>query len=376
MPDPADTPTEVFPEPTFDELADASRPLDVPVDEWRDEAVEAIAQLSEPQHEVRPSLLLTVVTMLIFYVGVGLLFDWKIAPFVVLIVLVHEMGHYIAMKAFGYRELQMIFVPFFGAAVMGKKPEATQTQRAIVALAGPAPGMLLASGYAVAALHGWIDMPPDLGQKILLWTVIVNGFNLVPLEPLDGGQLFNALFYSRHPWLETVCKVFSAVIFAYLAVTVSVVFGIIAAAIVMSLRIKHSIALLSRRLREAGMNAERSLNDMPIDRLLKSYALAREFAPQDAAAKLEMNVRYGTELLQRAYPGALARPASAASVTALVLCYLLVVGAGAGAWRERKVALLRYEEERKQLEQRKYHDDRGDDAPQSPEDGPRIKFFK
>ena len=344
MSDSTDSPTEVFPEPTIDELADAVRPADAPVDAWRDEALEAIAQLSEPQREVHPSLLLTFVSMLCFYLAFGLFISWVSAPFIVLIVLIHELGHYVAMKAFGYRDLQLIFFPLFGAAVMGRKPEATQTQRAIVALAGPTPGLLVASGFAIMALRGWIDMPAALGQNVVKWTVIINGFNLVPLEPLDGGHFFNAMVYSRRPWIETACKAVSAAIFAYLAVTVSMVFGLIAVAIAMSLRIKHNIALLSRRLRATGLNTDPSLDDMHIERLLKAYILARDLAPHDPTASLELNVRYRTGLLQRAYPGALARPAAPVGVAALLLAYVLVVGAGLGAWREYELTLERLKE--------------------------------
>src|SRR5262245_26006745 len=36
------------------------------------------------------------------------------------VLLFHEAGHWVAMRAFGYRNLRMFFIPFLGAAVSGR----------------------------------------------------------------------------------------------------------------------------------------------------------------------------------------------------------------------------------------------------------------
>src|SRR5258706_5980780 len=36
------------------------------------------------------------------------------------VLLFHELGHYLGMRAFGYGDVRMFFIPFFGAAVSGK----------------------------------------------------------------------------------------------------------------------------------------------------------------------------------------------------------------------------------------------------------------
>src|SRR6267143_4595384 len=33
----------------------------------------------------------------------------------------HEAGHFVAMRALGYRDVKMFFIPFFGAAVTGRR---------------------------------------------------------------------------------------------------------------------------------------------------------------------------------------------------------------------------------------------------------------
>ena len=33
------------------------------------------------------------------------------------VLFVHELGHWVAMRVFGYRNLKMFFIPFFGAGL-------------------------------------------------------------------------------------------------------------------------------------------------------------------------------------------------------------------------------------------------------------------
>jgi len=46
--------------------------------------------------------------------------NWEFTAWLVPILFIHETGHWIAMRVFGYRNLRMFFIPLFGAAVMGR----------------------------------------------------------------------------------------------------------------------------------------------------------------------------------------------------------------------------------------------------------------
>ncbi|HEY3298335.1 MAG TPA: site-2 protease family protein, partial [Armatimonadota bacterium] len=63
----------------------------------------------------------------------------------------HELGHFIAMKAFRYTNISMFFIPFLGAAVTGQHYNVPGWKKAIVALAGPVPGILLGIVIGVIA---------------------------------------------------------------------------------------------------------------------------------------------------------------------------------------------------------------------------------
>ena len=61
----------------------------------------------------------------------------------IVILIIHELGHYLAMKIFKYEDLAIFFIPLLGAAARGSKEKASQKEKAIVLLAGPIPGIVI-----------------------------------------------------------------------------------------------------------------------------------------------------------------------------------------------------------------------------------------
>ena len=123
----------------------------------------------------------------------------------------HELGHYVGMRIFGYRNVRMFFIPLFGAAVSGQKTSAKSYQEAIVTLLGPLPGLCLA-----VVLLG-VAFVPGFGREHRLVLVqaslllgFINGFNLLPIFPLDGGRLLNQILFSRNRYLEGVFQLLAA----------------------------------------------------------------------------------------------------------------------------------------------------------------------
>jgi Zn-dependent protease len=135
------------------------------------------------------------------------------------VILFHELGHWVAMRIFGYRDTSIFFIPFFGAATSGENPDASATQRMLVYLMGPVPGIALGlllgeeSGLAGAL---WLEHPEILAQatSMLLW---VNCFNLLPILPFDGGHIARLLLFGRHPLSDVTFRVAALVAMAAIA---------------------------------------------------------------------------------------------------------------------------------------------------------------
>jgi Zn-dependent protease len=181
-------------------------PLPIPV-EMEVEAFLRQRELFDKAMSRRSRLWLFVVSLVLF---AAVLLPW-LSPVTVgllaFVLLVHELGHLLAMRALGYRDPTVFFLPLLGAAAVGDATNVMAWQRALVSLAGPLPG-LLAGGVLLRVLPAaphprWVL---DLGWLL----VVVNALNLLPMQPLDGGQLLNELVFSRRAWTALAFRVFSS----------------------------------------------------------------------------------------------------------------------------------------------------------------------
>jgi Zn-dependent protease len=119
----------------------------------------------------------------------AMLFGWPYAIAIVLLLFIHEMGHWIWMKCLGLEPKAPIFIPGVGAYVAMTKLPPDQATHAWVALAGP-----LVGGVGCAALfyggvqtdNHWLTAAGSTG-------FMLNLLQLVPAKPLDGGFVIQAL---------------------------------------------------------------------------------------------------------------------------------------------------------------------------------------
>jgi tetratricopeptide (TPR) repeat protein len=108
----------------------------------------------------------------------------------------HEAGHVTAMRIFGYRDTTMLFIPWFGALATGKKENSSLFEKVFISLAGPLPGLFL--GILLTIIF---PSSNSFVRDVSVMLVFLNLFNLLPIYPLDGGQVVNLLIFSRRPYL-------------------------------------------------------------------------------------------------------------------------------------------------------------------------------
>lgn len=148
------------------------------------------------------------------FLGTGILFiasfvsltgGWIGASILLVVVLFHELGHYLAMRLCGFADTTIFFLPFLGAATTGRKDDTSASEEMIVLLAGPLPGLLL--GLLGSALPG--PHSPDL--DLLIGTAIVlNALNLLPIYPFDGGRIVHLLLFGRSVISDVVFQLLGA----------------------------------------------------------------------------------------------------------------------------------------------------------------------
>jgi Zn-dependent protease len=117
------------------------------------------------------------------------LFGWSVAAMLIVVILVHEFGHVIAMRWAGIPVKGIYFVPFFGGVAIGGGRAKSEVERGLVALMGPGFSLLTT---ALLLLLSRQSNDPVLSQ-LALTSALLNGFNLLPIFPLDGGHVAQAL---------------------------------------------------------------------------------------------------------------------------------------------------------------------------------------
>jgi tetratricopeptide (TPR) repeat protein/Zn-dependent protease len=145
-------------------------------------------------------------TIVISAVAFGLLYSWDRAPLILLVLFIHELGHWAGMRIFRYRDTSIFFVPLIGALTVGKNEEATPMQKLTVYLLGPVPGLLI--GLVLI----WVPSPVrnPLFYSAGLMFLIINYLNLLPITPLDGGRIMELIISHRFPRAQVTLIALSA----------------------------------------------------------------------------------------------------------------------------------------------------------------------
>lgn len=134
-------------------------------------------------------LLLSGGSMLLSMAVYATTFGWPYAVGFVLLILVHEMGHFLAARQRGLDVGAPVFIPFVGAWITLKDARLAPETEAYVALAGPLLGSVGAFVCYLLGHAGHGRLFLALAQAGFM----INLFNLIPLHPLDGGRLIKVL---------------------------------------------------------------------------------------------------------------------------------------------------------------------------------------
>lgn len=134
-------------------------------------------------------------TMLLSVFAYAWIFGWWYAVGFVLLIFVHEMGHYIAARQRGLEVGAPTFIPFVGAWIALKDQPLNVETEAYVAFAGPLVGSIGAIVCYFLARH----YDNTLLLALAYAGLFINLFNLIPLSPFDGGRI--TAIISPRMWL-------------------------------------------------------------------------------------------------------------------------------------------------------------------------------
>ena len=188
--------------------------------------------------------------ILFFSLGLG---SWSTDDLIILVavILFHELGHFVAMKLFRYNDVKMFFIPFIGAAVSGKPVHHSSAKSAIISLMGPLPG-LIAGGFFV---YLFLLEGDSLYRKIAYFLLFLNGFNLLPLTPLDGGRFFEEILFSKNRFFEMAFAILAVLVFAGLGILLrDWLLGLLALINIIQLAPTFHISTIATQLKKKQIN--------------------------------------------------------------------------------------------------------------------------
>ena len=207
---------------------------------------------------VRKSIISLAIYAFFFY----LIFDKDLIYIaaVLVVLMIHEMGHFFAMKAFNYTNVKLFVLPMLGAYVTGKKSIISQRQMSIVILAGPLPGIII--GFCL--IMSTIFYPNERLQMLGNIFFVLNLFNLLPFMPLDGGRLLETLFINHNHSIRVVFTILSIIVLACLAIiTKSIIFLIIPVSMVFDLIMEIKNQKIRDYLEQEKINYTSDYPDLP-----------------------------------------------------------------------------------------------------------------
>ncbi len=217
---------------------------------------------------------------IVLFVGVFLLVfndQLQFVLFLILVLFIHEMGHFTFMKLYKYENVRMLFIPLMGAFVQGTKDKYSQKESFIVVSAGPFPGLYLGVVLLILSSIYKFDWLVELSFLFLFLNVI----NLLPIDPLDGGQLFKLMVNRKRDLFLFIFALLSSLTligFGFLINSWMMIgFGFVMAIKIRSIQRNY---IIRKKLDQLNVNYISTYEELPN----RSYALIRDVVIEETPA--------------------------------------------------------------------------------------------
>lgn len=162
-------------------------------------------QRGQKKRSIAFKLMFYVLSFVALVLSFAWLLSWQTGAILAVVIAFHELGHFAAMRLLGRRDARVFLIPFAGGATVARPDaEASLAARLFIYLAGPVPGLIAAASlFPYRHVH-------ELVSEFIAFLAVVNFLNLLPILPLDGGRVVEALASQATPWVRPVFALGSA----------------------------------------------------------------------------------------------------------------------------------------------------------------------
>lgn len=144
-------------------------------------------------------------------------YSWLLNPAAALLLLFavysHELGHALATKLMGGKIKGIYMIPMFGGVCVPEEVNMSSLKTFVCLYGGPLVSLLEAAGSWLLFWYSGFSEP--LYGALSIFFTLVLSVNILPVYPLDGGQMLSHILDPWHPALEELVRVAIPVVAAF-----------------------------------------------------------------------------------------------------------------------------------------------------------------
>lgn len=158
-------------------------------------------RMRENEPSLPAQLAIFITSMALALIIGAILWDWELTAMLLVVVIFHELGHYLAMRLFGYQNIHIMALPLVGGVTIGIDKNPNAWRQAWMSLMGPLPSILFGWALWLWGMKSPGEVPhPELFYSFITMVLAINYLNILPVMPLDGGHVLQALLPPK--WLK------------------------------------------------------------------------------------------------------------------------------------------------------------------------------
>lgn len=195
------------------------------------------------------------------------MFTWQFAAMLIIMIFIHELGHVVAMRQCGIHVKGIYLIPFFGGAAVADGDFKTRRDETYIALMGPWFGFLVSIFFAI--MYFITNIPVFAAGAT--WCSLINLFNLLPVNPMDGGRVLKSIAFSIGNIFGLVFLAISLLCMIYLIIFFKVwLFLILLIVAVLELSIELYLERKRKKRKQSILELKKSIESIEFDSLNES----------------------------------------------------------------------------------------------------------
>lgn len=218
---------------------------------------------AKPKVSGKPRGMMTISLNFVFYLLIYFFVfngDLKFLAALLMVMFIHEFGHFVMMKRYGYSDKSLFFIPFMNLFFSeNDENQITLKQKLFIIFLGPVPGIVMG---LIALYFG--ERQRNEQMELLAWIFLIwNLINLFPIDSLDGGRVSENLFHRHNFIIQSIASIFVSLVIVFF-VLASHQFILLVMPVFLGFRLHSMLKMktLRKKLEEKGIDCALNYDEL------------------------------------------------------------------------------------------------------------------